>query len=225
MYQNLWIIIPAYNESNQIGKILGHLVNDFKNIVVIDDGSTDNTFQLASEFNIHVIRHPINSGQGAALKTGLRYAVSKKGQFFVTFDADGQHDPSNIKTMYQYITKSSVDIILGSRFLGTSQGITKLKKIILELALLYTKITTRLNITDTHNGIRMFNLKVATGLKFEHSRMAHASEILEQISKNKWSYTELPVNILYTSYSIKKGQSFLDVFRIMFELLIQKFIK
>lgn len=226
LYDSVAVIVPVFNEGKVITTVLDNLKKDFHNIICVDDGSTDKSPILIDQANVFLIKHPINMGQGAALQTGIEFARQyNKNEYFVTFDADGQHNTNDLKNMVKEISKNEYDIILGSRFLGETKGLNKLKKIILKLATWFTVATSGLKLTDTHNGLRVFNKKVADEIQITMSDMSHASEILEIISKNKYTYKELPVTIEYTDYSKDKGQTLFNAVNIGFDTLLRKFFK
>ncbi|MBU0963439.1 glycosyltransferase family 2 protein [Patescibacteria group bacterium] len=227
---DIFIVIPAYNEEKVIRGVLIDLRNNFKNIIIIDDASDDKTVQIAEQFDILVLRHLINRGQGAALKTGIMYALNQKADVIVTFDADGQHHAEDVKNLVKPIIDGQVEVVLGSRFLNNDQSsnIPVYRKIILKLAVIFTKFSSKLNITDTHNGLRALSFKAASKIELKQDRMAHGSEILDEIYKNKLSYIEVPVNITYTNYSMTKGganQNPSAFMKILFKYLLGRFIK
>lgn len=219
---NIWVIIPAYNEEYVISDVIENLrkIQPHYQIVIIDDGSVDNTYQIASKLPVHVLRHPVNLGQGAALATGVQYALMQDASLIIHFDADGQMRPEEIPLFVKEIDENHIDVVLGSRFLGIkSKEMTQIKKFILKCATIFTRLTTGLKITDTHNGFRAFSAKAARSINITQNKMAHASEILSEISKHKLTYKEVPVTIRYTDYSKSKGQSIFNSINILFELL------
>ena len=220
------VVIPVYNESLAISAVLDDLSSDNYMIVVVDDGSTDNTYEILQSYNIHLLRHLINLGQGAALMTGIRYALTHSGlKYIITFDSDGQHQASDIPKLIETLINQRCDVVLGSRFVegATAQNISLVRKIALKSALLFTKISTGLKITDTHNGLRAFTAEAAKKINITQNKMAHASEILHQISKLKLNYCEAPVNILYTDYSKKKGQTLINGIDIFLDIIRGRF--
>ena len=219
--ESVWVVIPAYNEAEMLGKVLTELAehNRSYKIVVVDDGSTDRTAAIAAGLPVYLLCHPINLGQGAALATGIEYALKQKADIVVTFDADGQMSPEDIDKLVSEVSKDGVDVALGTRFLTSSPiGMSKVKKIGLKLATLLTKITTGLSVTDTHNGIRAFKADALRKITITQNQMAHASEIISEIAHNKLSWREVPVTIRYTRYSKAKGQSIFNSINILFEL-------
>lgn len=217
---DIWIVIAAFNEGTMIGdvvrsvKVLGYPV------VVIDDGSRDSTADVALHAGAHVVVHPINLGQGAALQTGIKYAVNNDARIVVTFDADGQHAADEIERMTDALSTHNVDFALGSRFIGQAVGIPKLRVLTLKAAALFTWITTGVRLTDAHNGFRAMTRDAATRLEIYQNRMAHASEIVSYIAKHKMRVVEVPVTITYTDYSLRKGQKLSNSVRILIDLFL-----
>jgi glycosyltransferase involved in cell wall biosynthesis len=216
------VIIPAYNEAKMIGKVVEEVRCLFPNVVVIDDCSTDQTMRNAKDAGAHVLQHPINLGQGAALQTGFDYAMAAGASHIVTFDADGQHHTEDVPRMLEALAESGADLALGSRFLGTTVGMTQGRRRLLQAATLFTKLTTGLSLSDCHNGLRVLTAKAVRTLNLRQNRMAHASEILGGIRRHRLSFIEVPVTISYTEYSRQKGQTFSDAFVICRDLIAVK---
>lgn len=217
----VWVVIPAYNEAGVLKEVLGELrqYNRSYNIVVVDDGSSDGTADVAGGFDVHILKHPINLGQGAAITTGIEYALQEKADIVVTFDADGQMSAEDIGAVVNEVENGKVDVALGSRFLtAPPKGMPGMKKIGLKLATILTKISTGLKITDTHNGLKAFKAEALRKIVITQNRMAHASELLSEIARNKLTYREVPVTIRYTEYSKAKGQSIFNTINILYEL-------
>lgn len=216
------IIIPVYNEGTVIRKVLQDTLKHYKYVVCVNDGSRDNSSEEIKKTEAYLVEHPINMGQGAALQTGIEFARLLSVDNFVTFDADGQHRLEDVKSMLSEMKTGKYDIILGSRFLGSALNMDTKKRIILKLAIRFSNVTTGLKLTDTHNGLRVFNRKVAEEMQITMPDMAHASEILEIIAKKKYRYKEIPVTIEYTDYSKGKGQSAINAINIGFDTLLRK---
>lgn len=222
MKSNVAIIIPVYNEGQVIARVIKSVRKHFRYVVCINDGSRDSSSSEIEKTEAYLIEHPINMGQGAALQTGIEFARQLPVDYFVTFDADGQHRIEDVKAMLKEIEKGKQDIILGSRFLGSTIGISRSKKAVLKAAIKFTNATTGLKLTDTHNGLRVFNRVVAEGMQITLADMAHASEILEIIAAKKFRYKEIPVTIEYTDYSRGKGQSIINAVNIGFDTILRK---
>ena len=215
----LWIVIPAYNEGKKIKVVLKQLLKaGYKNIVVVDDGSTDDTYLQAKD--VTVLRHVINRGQGAALQTGIEYAQENGAKYIVTFDSDGQHDHNDIPLLLEHLKKGNYDIALGNRF--EKSKVPFFRKVVIKGGVIVVRLMYGIKLGDVHNGFRIFSHKVLDKLKITQDRMEHASEILENIAKHKLKYVEVPVNIVYTDYSLSKGQSSLNAIKIFFKMLFKK---
>jgi glycosyltransferase involved in cell wall biosynthesis len=218
-------VVAAYNEAAVISHTLENLRVHYKNVVVCDDCSTDSTAELAFTAGAHVLSHPINLGQGAALQTGISFAVSKGADYVVTFDADGQHNANEIAPMLAKMIDSKASVALGSRFLTSTSEIPTIRRLVLKFALLFTTISSNIKLTDVHNGLRILSRSFCLNFEFKQNRMAHASEILDYISKNKIDFIEFPVTVTYTAYSIKKGQKSSNAIRVLLELIQHRVFK
>jgi polyprenyl-phospho-N-acetylgalactosaminyl synthase len=215
---NVWIVVPAFNEAGIIGEVVADLRSVFSNVVCVDDGSGDDTGDVALRAGAHLVRHPVNLGQGAAIQTGVEYARHQPGaQVFATFDADGQHRVKDLVTMIDRLGAGDVDVVIGTRF---GRGVTRpplLKRVVLQTAARLSRRGRRLGLTDSNNGLRVFNKTVADGLDITMSGMGHATEFVMLIAENRWRVTEEPVEVLYTEYSTSKGQPLLNGVNIIFE--------
>jgi glycosyltransferase involved in cell wall biosynthesis len=212
------VIVPAFNEAQAIASVLADLRRTGHQIVVVDDGSTDTTADLAMQAGATVVRHPINLGQGAALQTGITFALSEGADFVVTFDADGQHRADDITALLDALVGERADFALGSRFLGRAANIPTSRRLLLQAAIWFTRITTGLAITDAHNGLRAMTRRGAQAISLRQNRMAHASEILDQIAASALKYVEVPITIEYSAYSLGKGQRSSAALDILFDL-------
>jgi glycosyltransferase involved in cell wall biosynthesis len=216
--RDVWIVVPAFNEAGVIGDVITDLRSVFSHVVCVDDGSDDGTGDFARRAGAHLVRHPVNLGQGAAIQTGVEYARRQPGaQVFATFDADGQHRVKDLVTMIDRLGAGDVDVVIGTRF---GPGVSRpplLKRVVLQIA---TKLSPRgrsLGLTDTNNGLRVFNKTVADALDITMSGMSHATEFIMLIAENRWRVAEEPVEVLYTEYSQSKGQPLLNGVNIIFD--------
>lgn len=216
---SVWIVVPAFNEEATIQDAVAGLRAISCDVVVIDDCSTDATALRASAAGACVLKHSVNLGQGAALQTGITFALNRGATHIVTFDADLQHRVEDIPQLLNALSEANADFALGSRFLGSAENINPSRKLVLKAAVLFTRLTTGLKLTDAHNGIRAMTRRGAGTLDLRQNRMAHGSEILQQIRKSGLPYLEVPVTIEYTSYSKAKGQKLSNSVGIMLELL------
>lgn len=221
----LWVVIPAWNESSTIANVIVRVRQLADQVVVVDDGSEDETADLATKAGAVVLRHPINLGQGAALQTGITFALRGNAKWIATFDADGQHQAEDISGLFDSMTRSGADVALGSRFLGSAPGMPSYRRVLLKMAVLYTRATTRLRVTDAHNGLRLFSRTAASRIRIMQNRMAHASEIMECIAQYGLRFVEVPVTIVYTEYSMHKGQRTGDALKVLTDLVVGRFHK
>ncbi|WP_024795097.1 glycosyltransferase family 2 protein [Tomitella biformata] len=219
---DVWLVVPVYNEGPVIRGVVEAAKKTFPNIVCVDDGSRDDSATEISAAGAHLVRHPVNLGQGAAIQTGVEYARSQPGaEYFVTFDADGQHQVSDVEAMLARLRVEPLDIIVGTRFAGQDNtNVPLIKRIVLRTVVMLSPRTRRLGLSDAHNGLRVFNKKVADGLDLTMNGMSHASEFVRLIDEHSWRVGEQPVTILYTEYSMAKGQSLLNGVNILFDGLL-----
>ncbi len=196
-----WVIVAAYNEEQKIAAVLAELCQYPYRVLVVDDGSTDRTSPVALQFPVTVLRHITNLGQGAALQTGITYALRfPETCYIVTFDADGQHHASDIPDLLEACRSGSYDVVLGSRFIQSGKAVNMdwRRKTVLGIAVLLTRLMTGLRLTDTHNGLRVFTAQAARKITLFQDGMAHASEILAQVAAHKMRYCEVPVTVTYS---------------------------
>jgi glycosyltransferase involved in cell wall biosynthesis len=218
-----YIIIPAYNEYTKLSEVLESVLTLGYPVILVNDGSTDNTLSLAARFPVLLITHAWNLGQGAALETGMEAARRLDADFVVHFDADGQHDPADIETVLSPLQSGKSDIVFGSRFLEIkSSGLSAFRKYLLKTARWFNYMTTGILLTDAHNGMRALNKKALHAIHFHQPGMAHASEILFEVRKKSLRWLEVPVHIRYTAYSKRKGQTLFNSINILFHILYKK---
>lgn len=221
-YDDVWLVVPLFNEEQVIGEVVSAARATFPHIVCVDDGSKDASARAAAEAGAVVVRHPVNLGQGAALQTGFEYALGVPSmRWVVTFDADGQHQVSDVVEMVEKARTEELDVVFGSRFLDDRTEAGFLKGLVLKAAVGYTNLTTGTRLTDAHNGLRVISRDVVAQLEITQNRMAHASELVAQIGDLDIRYAESPVHILYTDYSRAKGQSLWNAVNILADLILR----
>lgn len=217
-----WFVIPLFNEGQVIFDVVSQLRERYPLVVCVDDGSEDNSAAEAERAGAVVVRHPYNMGQGAAIKTGIDYALTDpQMQQVVTFDADGQHQVQDAAQMIAKLQDLKVDVVLGSRFLDARTKPGLIKRVVLRGAIFYTNLTSGVRLTDAHNGLRVLGRHACEVITIEQNRMAHASEIVTEFGRHKLSIAEHPVHILYTDYSKSKGQPVLNSVNIVIDLLFK----
>jgi glycosyltransferase involved in cell wall biosynthesis len=222
-----FIIIPAYNEKEAISKVLDDLSPLGCPMVVVDDGSLENMgAQVSKHKNVFYLRHKVNLGQGAALQTGIDFALKHGAAYLVSFDADGQHSVEDLPVILVPLVNDEADIVLASRFLAKGHhNAPFLKTIVLKAGRWVNYFFTGLYLSDAHNGLRAMNRLAAITIRITENRMAHATEIVAQIKKHKLRYKEVAARVIYTDYSKHKGQSSLNSVKIFFDLVLQKLFR
>lgn len=218
----VFIVIAAFNEAESITSVVQELLPMYRHVVVVDDGSSDDTAAIALRAGALVLTHLINRGQGAALQTGITYALERGAEYVVTFDADGQHDAADIAHMIAPIHDGRVQITLGSRFLDHKAKMPLGRRIVLFFGVLFMRVMARARLTDAHNGLRAFSRHAAQRVDLQLDRMAHASEIVDQVVASGLPYIEVPVRIRYTAYSLAKGQRNSAALRVAFDYLMAR---
>jgi polyprenyl-phospho-N-acetylgalactosaminyl synthase len=219
------VVIAAYNEASVIAGVVADVRRAGYRTVVVDDGSSDGTGDAAFAAGAVVVRHPINLGQGAGLQTGISFALAEGAELIVTFDADGQHRAGEIAVLLDAMLRNGAEFALGSRFLGRTFHQPLSRRILLLAATSFTRLTTGLRVTDTHNGLRAMTRRGAAHINLHQNRMAHASEILHQIAASGLRYVEAPVTIEYSAYSLAKGQKLSDALMILVDLFARRLLR
>lgn len=216
---SVWVVVPAFDAEPELNNVVAALEPLGYSMVVVDDGSRRKVVDTLRSRRAHVCRHTVNLGQGAALQTGIDYALLHAAEFIVTFDADGQHCPEDIARLIEAISSGYHEIALGSRFMhgGRAENIPRSKLIALQCAVWFTRLVVGLPLSDTHNGLRAFSAGAAHRIRITQNRMSHASQILHEIAAQRIAYVEVPVTIRYTEYSQAKGQPISNAFNIVWE--------
>ena len=224
--KKIYILIPAFNEEKKIDHVIKSLKDTgYHNILVVNDGSTDNTKEVALKSGAEVLSHIFNRGQGTALRTGIEYLRENcKPDIIITFDADGQHQAEDVENLIDPIIKEDFDIVLGSRFLQKENKVPLVRKIILKGGIIFTKLVSDIKLTDAHNGIRALGKKAIDSIEITQRGMEHASEIVDEIKNKGLKHKEVPVKIIYSEYSRYKGQKSSNLFKIGAKIILKKFI-
>ncbi len=203
----VWIVIPAYNEAPMIDRTVKEVLGaGYRNIVVVDDGSTDGTAEKLGDFpeGVIVLRHKINRGKGAATKTGIEAAKLLGADIIVTMDADGQHDPRNIPALIEPIVAGRAETVLGSRFLRRPKDMPTIKIFYNKLGNFLTWALFGLWVTDSQSGLRAYSRHAAELIDTRYDRYEYESEVIHEIRHHNLYYEEVPISIRYTEYSMNK---------------------
>lgn len=227
---NVCVVIPAYNE----GSVIGSVVEDIKRaldtssmrheVVVVNDGSKDNTAAQARKAGATVINHILNSGAGGATATGLSYANQQGFDFAITMDADGQHLPEDVIEGIRTIIDRETDLLIGSRLIDTS-GMPKVKVLGNKGLSIITKILFGINITDSQSGLRVFSKNALENLRWRTSGYEFCSEMLWRAKQLRLSISEYPIKAVYTDYSKTKGQNNWNAVNIVKSLIKRRIVE
>jgi glycosyltransferase involved in cell wall biosynthesis len=221
-----YVVIPAFNEEKTLDVVIAGVRRITPNIIVVDDGSTDSTLAIAQRNNVICYSHIINRGLGASLFTGIKAALQKNADIIVTFDADSQHNPEDIKRLIEPIEKNEADVVVGSRMLKDPRKHMPLVRVLYNLVgNIITLALFGLRVTDSQSGLRAFSRQAAQKLKIKSNRMEVSSEIIQEVRIRNLRYKEIPIKAIYSDYSLSKGQSFFVGLKTLLKLIVIKFSK
>jgi glycosyltransferase involved in cell wall biosynthesis len=219
--EKIVVVIPAYNEAKAVGQVLSAIPQEIDGMdvtaLVVDDGSKDGTADVARRHGAHVVRHVINLGVGAGTRTGLMAAKALDANIIVTIDADGQHDPGEIRNLVRCLIDNGFDVVIGSRLLQpVGMPLSRLAANLLLNALTfvaYGKV-----VSDSQSGFKAFSRTALDKMELKSAGYEICSEIIGEIVRNDLSYKSLPIKAVYTNYSKAKGQHFLNGVNLILQL-------
>jgi len=221
MNKRVCIVIPVYNESGAIGGVIDAIrnVGDYI-LVVVDDGSSDDTALQAHAKGVLVIRHRINRGKGAAVKTGVVAANLLDADVVVTMDGDGQHDPGDIQALVEPILTEQYDVVLGSRLLNR-EDMPALKVVANSIGNFFTWLFYGILVSDSQSGFRAYSKYAALIIDTKADKYEYDSKVIREIKSNRLRFTEVPVHTLYTDYSKgkKNKQGFFNGLVTLFRMI------
>lgn len=222
--KKIFVVVPAFNEEETIYDVLNSLIQRDYNVVVVDDGSNDKTFEIASNIpscnKLYLLKHVINLGLGAALKTGFEAALKKGADIVVTFDADKQHNPDDIKKICKPILNGSAEAVIGSRTFNQMPMPQKVGNHIMNLL---TRIFYRADVKDSQSGLRAFSRKAVESININLRGYGVSSEIIREIKNNNIKMEEVSIETIYNDYSLSKGTNTKEGLKILSKMLIDIF--
>lgn len=223
----LLIILPAFNEAKVISQVLAQVRKTAAKlplkteICVVNDGSQDNTARVAKNTQATVLTHVINRGLGASLSTGLEYAKQIQADFAITMDSDGQHDPDDLITVLTPLLNNQADVVIGSRRLQPTGHMPLLRRINNQAFNLLTRLLFGVVTTDSLSGFRGFGKRAIQLIELKTERMEVSNEFFTEIKRHHLKFSEVPIKVIYTDYSLAKGVKPGNVFAILFRLLLR----
>lgn len=219
MNDETFVIIPAYNESKRIGDVLKETKKYVKNVVVVDDGSLDNTYEIALKYNVETLQHIINLGKGASLKTGCDYAIKKGAKILILMDSDGQHKPDDIPRFQEKL--KNVDIVFGARKLN--KKMPSILRFGNKFISTITNLLYGVNIKDTQNGYKAMTVDAYKKIRWDSQGYAAESEMVTNTGNAKLKYTQIDIHTIYLDKY--KGTTVLDGMKIVFNMIIWRITK
>lgn len=214
------ILMPAYNEGKVISNVIDRVKGEgYENILVVDDGSSDDTFEKALSSGVEVVRHSVNRGQGAGFMTGIEFAKRENFKYLVTIDSDGQHSPKDITKHLRYLEK--YDVVIGSRLID-SKKMPFVRYVYNKIGSMVTYFVFGLLVKDSQTGFRMLSRKAIESIDLKFDRYENCSEFVGEIKKNKLKFCEKPIKVIYTNYSLAKGQNFFKGVKMVVKFVLDR---
>lgn len=211
--------MPAYNEAHSIAEVIKGCKKYVDKVVVVDDGSTDNTVNIAESLGAYVIRHETNKGYGAALKNCFETARQLGADAMVIIDSDGQHDPSEIPKLLEPL-KDGFDLVIGSRFVnGNGKNVPIYRKFGMKVLDIATYIAGGFNVTDSQSGYRAYGRKAIEKINLNGTDMSAGSEILILAKDHKLKFTEVEIHCRYDIDNCSSQHPFIHGPRVLFRIL------
>lgn len=200
----IYIVIPVFNESSVIAQVIQDIKKSgYMHIIVVDDGSMDATYSNSRLEGVVTLRHKINRGKGAAVKTGITAATLLDAEIIVTMDGDGQHNPADIEKLITPILDGTADVVLGSRLI-TTKDMPFIKVIANKIGNLVTLLLYGLHVSDSQSGFRAYSKYAVSKIDIKADKYEYDSKVLREIKNNRLRYVEVPIDVLYTEYSMGK---------------------
>ncbi len=221
-----YIVIPAYNEANRLPGVLKRIAHlGYEHIVVVDDGSSDGTADVAREHHVKVVRHPINMGVGAATQTGIQYALDQGAEYIVTIDGDHQHLPEDIEHLLEAIRRSGHDMVIGSRFMNKENKVPNSRVLYNKIANILTFVITGIRVTDSQSGMKVLSRKFAQSSELNCNGFEFCVEMIRNASLTNHKVSEIPISVRYSKETMEKGQSLYTGFKMIGRLIRLNFYR
>ncbi len=215
--KSVWVVIPAYNESKHISDVIKKTKRYVNNIVVVDDGSRDDTYKIAKRLDVYALKNIVNMGKGAALKTGCDFAIKNKADIIIVMDADGQHNPDDIPRILEALKDKDIAFTY-RRFTRQMPFLLKIGNILINK---FIKLLYGVELKDTQCGFRIFTSESYKKIRWTHSDYSMESEMIANAGKHHLKYGEIPIKTIYSNKY--KGTTIIDGFKIVFNMLLWRF--
>ena len=220
MKTRVFVVIPAKDEATRIGGVIRETMRQgYQNIIVVNDGSTDNTAEVARSYGAMVLTHIINLGAGAATQTGIEYALERGAEVIVTIDADQQHFPSDIKRLVRTLRTTGVDVVIGSRFLNQDNDIPKQRQLLNRIGNHVTHAFAGMRVTDSQSGLKAFRAAFARRAQLSFNGYEFCTEFIRLMREQRATFREIPIQVMYDEHTLNKGQSVRNGFRMAVNFL------
>jgi polyprenyl-phospho-N-acetylgalactosaminyl synthase len=217
-------VIPALNESKRITSVVEGTGKFVWRVIVVDDGSSDDTALVAEHAGALVIRHGENCGAGAATMTGIEAARALGAEVIVTLDADEQHDPNDIPSLLQPIAADQADIVFANRF-GQRNRIPLIRRFFNAVGNLVTFATTGRWVNDSQCGFKAFGPRAVREVRIRMNGYEFCTELVRESVQKRWRVAEVPIKVLYSQYTLAKGQSFANGVKTALRILLRSFLR
>ncbi len=217
-------VIPAYNEAKRIASVVENTSNFVDTVVVVDDSSSDATAVVAERAGAMVVHHAQNCGAGAATMTGIEAARAMGAEVIVTLDADEQHDPRDIPSLLQPVLTDRADIVFANRF-GQKNHIPFIRRFFNAVGNLVTFATTGRWVNDSQCGFKVFGPRAVREVSIRMSGYEFCTELVRETVQRQWRVAEVPIKVLYSQYTLAKGQSFANGVKTALRILLRSFLR
>lgn len=217
-------IIPAYNEVTRIGSVIRSVAQYTDGVIVVSDGSTDDTATVARSEGARVVIHALNCGAGAATMTGLETARRMGYEVAITIDADGQHNGADIPRLLEAMQTNGADLVIANRF-GRKNKIPFVRRIANSLGNFITFLTTGIYLPDTQCGFKIFGPKALQEVDLKMSGFEFCTEVIREAARYRWKIVSIPSKVVYSEYTLAKGQSFASGLRTAAKILLRTFLR